>query len=82
MATRIWLEFNLLNNFGRASPKKIQAKFHQDWPNGLGDVLRNCGRQMTDMERSQKLTMSTLCSGELKSQNGTRFQVKIEHSDA
>ena len=49
-------------------PSNIPAKFHQDWPCGLGGevVLRNCGRRTTDIGRSQKLTMSTSCSGELK----------------
>ena len=32
----LWVEFDLLNNFGRASPKEHTCQVIQDWPSGLG----------------------------------------------
>ena len=59
----LWVEFNLLNNLVELHPRNIPAKFHQDWPRGLGGDVVDDTRQTPDMGRSQKLTMSTLCSG-------------------
>ena len=69
----LWVEAKLLNNFGRSSPKEhpcqVTSRLIQWFRR------RRClkklwttqdGRRMLDIGRSQKLTMSTLCSGELK----------------
>ena len=35
----LWMELNSLNNFFvELHLRNITAKFHQDWPSGLGDV--------------------------------------------
>jgi len=47
---------NYFNNFDRALCKEIPAKFQQIWH----------GRWTTDNGPSQKLTLRTLSSGELK----------------
>ena len=63
---QLWLEFNLLNNFGRASPKENPCQVSSR----LAQLFRRrrcLNKCTTDIGRSQKLTMSTLCSGELKS---------------
>ena len=71
-----WLEFNLLNNSGRASPKEhpcqVSSRLAQ-WFRRRRCLkklwMTDVARQTTDIGRSQKLTMSTSCSGELKTHN-------------
>ncbi|KAH3747451.1 hypothetical protein DPMN_181878 [Dreissena polymorpha] len=47
----------------------LLTKFHEDWT--INVASRELTRQMTGKKRSQKLTMSTLCSGELKTLTNT-----------
>ena len=77
MIYELWLEFNLLNNFGRASPKEHPCQVSSRMAQWFR--RRRClkklwtthdGRRTTDIGRSQKLTMSTLCSGELTNKYG------------
>ena len=46
MATRV---MDGIQSLELLCPRKIPAKFHQEWPSGLGgeDVLRDCGRRTT-----------------------------------
>ncbi|KAH3861926.1 hypothetical protein DPMN_024880 [Dreissena polymorpha] len=52
----------------------LLTKFHKDWKINMASrefktrqmLTAHDGRRTTDKRRSQKLTMSTLCSGELK----------------
>ena len=67
----LWVEFNLLNTFGRASPKEypcqVSSRLAQWFRRSLKKLLMMHAAQGTpDIGRSQKLTMSTLCSGELQ----------------
>jgi len=50
-----------LNNFGRRTPEKLFKEIVDAWTDGRTD-----GRWTTDNGPSQKLYLSTLCSGELK----------------
>ena len=67
----LWVEFNLLDNFGRASSKKHDCKVSSrlsQWFRRCFKKLRTTDneRRTTDIGQSQKLILSTLCSGELK----------------
>ena len=81
----LWVEFNLLKNFSRALPKEHPCQVSSRLAQWFR--RRRClqklwttdnGRRTMDIGRSQKLTMSTLCSGELK--NGRQLLKLVENT--
>ena len=82
------VKFNLLNNFGRALPKKHPCQVSSRLAQWFRK--RRClkklwtthdGRRTPDIGQSQKLTMSTLCSGELKRKKKTSLRKSHHHLD-
>ncbi|KAH3752396.1 hypothetical protein DPMN_187013 [Dreissena polymorpha] len=66
----------------------LLTKFHEDWTINVASreltrqmLTAHDGRRTTDKKRSQKLTMSTLCSGELKTFVKMNFHVIFNVSD-
>ncbi|KAH3873712.1 hypothetical protein DPMN_036948 [Dreissena polymorpha] len=62
--------FELIQNIIETN---LLTKFHEDWTINVASrvltrqmLMLHDGRRTTDKRRSQKLTMSTLCLGELK----------------
>ena len=76
MATRVMIGIQSLEQLGRASPKEHPCQVSSRL--ALWFRRRRCLKKLwtTDIGRSQKLTISTLCSGEQKKKGGGGLKKK------
>ena len=80
------MDQNSLSNFGRGSPKEhfceiIIKSDQQFWRKSCSKQKLTMHRRMTDKDQPQYLTLSTLCSGELKSKKNNNKKLKYQCED-